>query len=90
MTYDLEKKVKGQCKVNGITPFRMAVLDLVGIVLGITFLSLPFSRNSTLNLTWKTPIPGAILGVLGQNTPKFAPHVFETPKRVVLALIHAF
>jgi hypothetical protein len=40
VTYDLEKYVKGQFKVNGITFVGLAVLDIVGFALRITLLSL--------------------------------------------------
>ena len=40
MTFDLERQVKGQSKVNGVTFVELAVFDLVVFKLGITFLSL--------------------------------------------------
>ena len=45
-TNGLEKWIKGQSKVNDTTSDGLAVIDLVGYALGITFLSLPVLTQS--------------------------------------------
>ena len=46
MTNGLEIWIKGQSKVNDNTSVGLAVIDLVGFALGITFLSLPVLTQS--------------------------------------------
>lgn len=69
---DLLFKVKVQSKVNAINSVESAVLDLVGLALGIVCLPLIVLLQMDFEVNMGNPIPVAILGGFkGPNAPTF-------------------